>query len=63
MRAKAKYAVIDRYRKEYSILVIYKFFSVFRSGYYSFGKRMNQPEKDAPLAETIFHIYGYRRTW
>ena len=70
MRAKAKYAVIYRHRKEYPILVMCKFFSVSRSGYYSFVKRMNQPEKDAALAETIrqqqgkcFHTYGYRRMW
>jgi len=30
-----------------------KFFSVSRSGYYSYVKRMNQPEKDGALAETI----------
>ena len=70
MRAKAKYAVIYRHRKEYPILVMCKFFSVSRSGYYSFVKRMNRPEKDASLAETIrqqqskcFHTYGYRRMW
>ena len=70
MRAKAKYAVIYRHRKEYSIQVMCKFFSVSRSGYYSFVKRMNQPEKDAALAEMIrqqqdkcFHTYGYRRMW
>ena len=70
MRAKAKYAVIYRYRKEYPIVVMCKFFSVSRSGYYSFVKRMNRPEKDAALAETIrqqqgkcFHTYGYRRMW
>ena len=70
VRAKAKYAVIYRHRKEYPILVMCKFFSVSRSGYYSFVKRMNRPEKDASLAETIrqqqskcFHTYGYRRMW
>ena len=70
MRAKAKYAVIYRHRKEYPIVVMCKFFSVSRSGYYSFVKRMNRPEKDAALAETIrqqqgkcFHTYGYRRMW
>ena len=43
-------------------------FTVSRSGYYSFVKRMNRPEKDAALAETIrqqqtqcFHTYGYRQ--
>ena len=45
-----------------------RFFSVSRSGYYSFVKNLNQPEKDATLAEKIqrqqdkcFHTYGYRR--
>ena len=70
MRAKAKYAVIYRHRKQYPVLVMCRFFAVSRSGYYSFVKRMNQPEKDAALAETIqqqqdkcFHTYGYRRMW
>ena len=49
MRAKAKYAVIYRHRKEYPILVMCKFFSVYRSDYYNFVKRMNRPEKDAAL--------------
>ena len=47
-----------------------KFFSVSRSGYYSFVKRMKRPEKDAALAEVIaqqrersFRTYGYRRMW
>ncbi|MFR9111723.1 MAG: IS3 family transposase [Acutalibacteraceae bacterium] len=50
--------------------VMCRFFSVSRSGYYGFVKRMNRPEKDAALAETIrqqqdkcFHTYGYRRMW
>ena len=70
MRAKAKYAVIYRHREQYPVLVMCKFFHVSRSGYYSFVKRMNRPEKDAALAETIrqqqiqcFHTYGYRRMW
>ena len=70
MRAKAKYAVICLHREGYPILVMCKFFSVSRSGCYSFVKRMSQPEKDAALAETIrqqqgkcFHTYGYRRMW
>ena len=70
MRARAKYAVIYRHREQYPVLVMCKFFSVSRSGYYSFVKRMNRPEKDAALAETIrqqqiqcFHTYGYRRMW
>ena len=49
VRAKAKYAVIYRHRKEYPILVMCKFFSVSRSGYYSFVKRMNRPKRMLPL--------------
>ena len=52
------------------MLVMCRFFSVSRSGYYSFVKRMGRPEKDAILAEMIrqqqakcFHTYGYRRMW
>ena len=70
MRAKAKYAVIYRHREKYPVLVMCRFFSVSRSGYYSFVKRMSRPEKDAALAEKIrqqqekcFHTYGYRRMW
>ena len=70
MSAKAKYAVIYRHREKYSVLVMRRFFSVSRSGYYSFVRRLNRPEKDASLAEKIrnqqdkcFHTYGYRRMW
>ena len=70
MRAKAKYAVIYRYKEKYPVLAMCRFFAVSRSGYYGFVKRMNRPEKDAALAETIrqqqtkcFHTYGYRRMW
>ena len=44
------------------------FFGVSRSGYYDYVKRMNRPEKDAPLAallrkqqEHCVQTYGYRR--
>lgn len=47
-----------------------KFFGVSRSGYYGFVHRLDQPEKDAPLAEMISkqrerssRTYGYRRMW
>ena len=70
MRAKAKYAVIYRHRKEYPILLMCEFFGVSRSGYYAFVHRLGRPEKDAALAEMIrqqqskcFHTYGYRRMW
>ena len=46
------------------------FFAVSRSGYYAFVDRLDRPEKDAILAETIaqyqersFRTYGYRRMW
>ena len=70
MSVKVKYAVIYRHQKQYPVLVMCRFFSVSRSGYYSFVKRMRRPEKDAALAEMIrqqqdkcFHTYGYRRMW
>lgn len=70
MRTKVKYAVIYRYKEKYPVLTMCRFFAVSRSGYYGFVKRMNRPEKDAALAETIrqqqtkcFHTYGYRRMW
>lgn len=70
MRARAKYAVIHRHRKEYPVSVMCSFFGVSRSGYYSFVIRLNKSEKDAELAEIIrrqqekcFHTYGYRRMW
>ncbi len=44
--------------------------AVSRSGYYAFVHRLDRPEKDAALAETIaqqrersFRTYGYRRMW
>ena len=70
MKAKAKYAVIYRHREQYPVLVMCRFFSVSRSGYYGFLTRMRQPEKDIALAEIIrqqqdkcFDTYGYRRMW
>ena len=70
MRPRAKYAVIHRHRQEYPVSVMCRFFEISRSGYYSFVSRMNNPEKDAGLANIIrqqqeksFHTYGYRRMW
>ena len=70
MRPKIKYAVIYRHRNEYPVAVMCKFFSVSRSGYYDFIKRMDKPERDAELAEKIKECqnrtdktYGYRRVW
>ena len=68
MRAKFKYQVIYRHRKEYPISVMCRFFGVSRSGYYSYVKRQGFPEKDAVLAEKLRthqewcrQTYGYRR--
>ena len=70
MRPKVKYAVIYRHRNEYPVAVMCKFFSVSRSGYYDFIKRMDKPEQDAELVEKIKECqnrtdktYGYRRVW
>ena len=70
MRPKAKYAVIYRHRDEYPVSVMCKFFSVSRSGYYDFVKRLGRPEQDAALAQKIEECqnttdttYGYRRVW
>ena len=45
-----------------------EFFEVSRSGYYDFVKRIDQPDRDAPLAQSIAECqqncrktYGYRR--
>ena len=70
MRPKFKYQVIYHHRNEYSISVMCQFFGVSRSGYYDFVKRLNQPQKDALLAEKLkahqdrcHHTYGYRRMY
>lgn len=68
MKTGIKYLVIYRYRNKYSISEMCKFFSVSRSGYYNYVKRMAIPEKDLPLADKIRECqnscgktYGYRR--
>ena len=68
MRPRAKYAVINRHRSEYSVSTMCRFFGVSRSGYYDFVRRIGKPEKDAELAAAIrqqqeksFNTYGYRR--
>ena len=57
-------------RKRYSITEMCQFFSVSRSGYYDYVKRLDQPAHDAALAEIIRKqqeacdkTYGYRRMW
>ena len=68
MRPSVKYIVIYRHKDKYSISEMCRFFSVSRSGYYGFVKRMNEPAKDLELAELIKECqtqtkqtYGYRR--
>lgn len=68
MRPKLKYQVMYHHRKEYPISIMSKLFGVSRSGYYDYMKRVNQPEKDASLADLLrkqqkhcFQTYGYRR--
>lgn len=68
MRTSVKYLVIYRHKEKYSISEMCKFFSVSRSGYYDYVKRMNIPARDLPLAEKIRECqnecgrtYGYRR--
>ena len=68
MRPKVKYQVIYHHQSAYPVSVMRTFFGVSRSGYYDYVKRMNRPEKDAPLAallrkqqEHCFQTYGYRR--
>lgn len=60
--------VIYRHKEKYSISEMCRFFSVSRSGYYDYVKRMDIPAKDLPLAEKIRECqeacgktYGYRR--
>lgn len=68
MRTSVKYLVIYRHKDKYSISEMCRFFSVSRSGYYDYVKRMDVPAKDLPLAEQIRECqdncgqtYGYRR--
>ena len=70
MRPKVKYAVIYRHRNEYPATVMCRFFSVSRSGYYDFVKRLGKPAPDIELAKKIEvcqnktdKTYGYRRVW
>ena len=70
LSAKAKYAVIYRHREKYSVLVMCRFFSVSRSGYYSFVRRLNRPEKDASWRRrsevsrtSVFIPMANRRMW
>ncbi|MBR5618289.1 MAG: IS3 family transposase [Clostridia bacterium] len=68
MRTSIKYLVIYRHKEKYTISEMCRFFDVSRSGYYDYVKRMEQPDRDLPLAEQIRacqsevkQTYGYRR--
>lgn len=68
MKVAVKYLVIYRHKDKYSISEMCRFFSVSRSGYYGFVKRMDRPAKALELAELIKECqkqtkqsYGYRR--
>lgn len=68
MRTSVKYMVIYRHKDKYSISEMCKFFTVSRSGYYDYVKRIDIPARDLPLAEKIRECqdecgktYGYRR--
>ena len=68
MRTSVKYMVVYRHKEKYSISEMCRFFSVSRSGYYDYLKRMDIPAKDLPLVEKIRECqancgqtYGYRR--
>ena len=68
MRPTVKYMAIYRHKGKYSISEMCRFFTVSRSGYYDFVKRMDKPAKDLELSELIRECqaetkqtYGYRR--
>lgn len=68
MKPQLKYQAIYSHRDKYPITVMCEFFSVSRSGYYCFVKRMNKPEKNQKVVEIIAECqkktnktYGYRR--
>ncbi len=68
MRPQVKYQIIYMNRNRYSVSAMCRFFSVSRSGYYDYVKRLDRPAHDADLAEIIREqqkkcdkTYGYRR--
>jgi len=70
VRARIKYQIIYMNRNRYPVSTMCRFFSVSRSGYYDYIKRLNQPAHDAALADIIREqqekcdkTYGYRRMW
>ncbi|MBR2132454.1 MAG: IS3 family transposase [Oscillospiraceae bacterium] len=70
MKPCVKYQIIYRNRERYAISVMCRFFSVSRSGYYDYVKRLGMPSHDTNVAEWIRQCqqesrktYGYRRVW
>ncbi len=68
MRAKVKYHIIYRHRKEYPVSVMCQLFGVSRSGYYDYVHRLDKPKADLELSRLIQaqqkhcrQTYGYRR--
>lgn len=68
MKPHIKYLAIYRHRNKYPIQVMCSFFEVSRSGYYSYIKKMDKPDKDEVLVQHIRNCqerckktYGYRR--
>ena len=68
MKPNVKYRVIYANKEHYTVSIMCHFFNVSRSGYYDYIKRMNNPQKDEPLAIMISECqthcrktYGYRR--
>ncbi len=70
MRPQVKYQVIYMNRERYSVRTMCQFFSVSRSGYYAYLKRLEQCTPDSDLVNIIRDqqnkcdkTYGYRRMW
>lgn len=68
MKPSIKYEVIYCHRTKYPVLVMCRFFSVSRSGYYDYAKSRALEQRDKSLAEMIAQCqnrcgktYGYRR--
>lgn len=68
MKPSIKYLAIYRHKDKYPISTMCEFFEVSRSGYYSFVKGIDKPNKDQYLVSIIeecqHHVkgtYGYRR--
>ena len=65
---KLKYRVIERFRGQYSIDAMCRFFKVSRSGYYAWRRKQQQQAKDQWLVDMIVECqqqckqtYGCRR--